>query len=209
MYTPKHFEETRTEVMHAFIRQQPLGALVVPTAQGLTVEHVPFVIEATAPLGVLKAHVARANPVWQQALTAEAVVIFQVPGRYISPSWYPTKKETGKVVPTWNYVVVHAHGQLRFTEDPVWLRAHLEQLVDAHEGPRAAPWKITDAPEAYVDKMLGQIVGLELPIARLEGKWKLAQNRSDADRAGVVEGLLAEGDPAAAELARRMLALGE
>jgi transcriptional regulator len=193
MYTPRHFQETRPEVMHAFIRQQPLGALVVPTREGLTVDHVPFFLEESAERGILRAHVARANPVWRADVTGEAVVIFQGPDRYITPSWYASKLENGKAVPTWNYVVVHAHGPLRFIDDAAWLRAHVQELVQVHEGSRPEPWKISDAPIEYVERMLAQIVGLELPIARLEGKWKLGQNRSDADRASVVEGLRADG----------------
>jgi transcriptional regulator len=202
MYIPRQFEETRTEVMHAFIRQQPLGALVLATPQGLNVDHLPFLVDAgVPPLGVLRAHVARANPVWQMAPTGEAVAIFQGPDGYITPSWYASKRATGKVVPTWNYVVVHAHGPVRFVDDPAWLRAHLEELVATHEAGRAPPWQIGDAPADYVDKLIGHIVGVELPITRLEGKWKVGQNRAAEDRQGMVDGLLAEGTPAAAALA--------
>src|SRR5438046_2049807 len=134
MYLPRHFEETRTEVLHALIRQRPLGTLVAVTRQGLDVEHVPFLVDAgAAALGVLCAHVARANPVWQEALP-DAVAIFQGPQHYITPTWYPSKGQTGgKAVPTWNYVVVHAHGTLRFVEDPAWLRHHVERLTAHNE----------------------------------------------------------------------------
>ena len=201
MYQPKHFQETRPEVMHALIRQQPLATLVVATAEGLEVNHLPFLVDAGAgPLGVLEGHLARANPLWQRA-AGEAVAIFTGPDHYVSPSWYATKQESGKVVPTWNYVVVHAHGTPRFIEDPTWLRAHLERLVGTHEAGRSRPWQVSDAPADYVDKLLAQIVGIQLPVTRLEGKWKVGQNRNDADRAGMVAGLLAEGHPDAAALA--------
>jgi transcriptional regulator len=204
MYQPKHFQETRPEVMHAFIRRQPLGALVVATADGLEVNHVPFLVDTEAgPFGTLEAHVARANPLWQRAVTG-AVAIFQGPDHYVTPSWYATKRETGKAVPTWNYVVVHAHGALRFIDDPTWLRGHLERLVAAHEAGRDPSWALSDAPADYIDKLVGQIGGLRLEVTRLEGKWKLGQNRSDADRAGLRDGLLAEDHPDATALARLM-----
>ncbi|HVZ73584.1 MAG TPA: FMN-binding negative transcriptional regulator [Polyangia bacterium] len=206
MYLPKGFEETRVEVLHAFIRARSFGALVAMTAEGLSVDHIPFLLEETdGSLGVLRGHVARANPIVNAALAGtDAVVVFQGPDHYITPSWYPTKQETGKVVPTWNYVVVHAHGPLRLVDDPKWLRAHVEVLVDAHEGERQDAWKVTDAPDDFVTKLLGAIVGVELPIARLSGKWKLGQNRSEADQAGVAAGLLRENDGSAEELARLM-----
>jgi transcriptional regulator len=197
MYLPNHFAETRPEVLRDLIRRHPLGALVVPTAAGLEVNHVPFLVEGD----VLRAHVARANPLWQQAPAGAAVAIFQGPDGYITPSWYATKAETGKAVPTWNYVVVHAHGPLRFVDDRDWLRAHVERLVDAHEAGRAEPWKVTDAPADFIEKMLGGIVGIELAVERLEGKWKLGQNRNDADRRGMIEGLRADTDPDARALA--------
>jgi transcriptional regulator len=197
MYIPGHFAETRPEVLVAFIRQHPLGALVVPTAAGLEVNHIPFLVEE----GVLRAHVARANPLWQQAPAGRAVAIFQGPGGYITPSWYATKAESGKVVPTWNYVVVHAHGPVRFIDDPAWLRAHVERTVATHEARRAAPWQVSDAPADFIEKMLGGIVGVELAVERLEGKWKLGQNRNDEDRRGMVEGLRGEADPGATALA--------
>jgi transcriptional regulator len=207
MYLPQHFAETRTEVLHALIRAHSLGALVVAGPQGLDVNHLPFIVGGEA-LGVLTGHVSRANPLWRQAAPGPAVAIFQGPQRYITPSWYARKAEDGKVVPTWNYVVVHAHGSLRFIEDPAWLRAHLEAQVALHEGGRSAPWKIDDAPPEYIEKLLGGIVGVELAIERLEGKWKLGQNRNEADRAGMVEGLLGEGGEAAAALAALIRAPG-
>jgi len=208
MYLPKHFEETRVETLHALIRAHPLGALVTLTPGGLDANHIPFEVDPDpAPFGTLRGHVARANPVWREcAGEVEALVLFQGPETYISPAWYPTKQETGRVVPTWNYAVVHAHGTPRFIEDRRWLRAFVERLTTRHETGRPHPWKVTDAPPDYIDRQLGAIVGLEIPIARLIGKWKVSQNRPPADRAGVVQGLLNEAPlPAAtmAELVRR------
>lgn len=201
MYLPKHFEETRVEVLHGLIRAHPLGALVTTGASGLEANHVPFEIDPDpAPFGTLRGHVARANPVWRDGV-GDALVIFQGPELYVSPSWYPSKQEGGKVVPTWNYAVVHAHGALRAIDDAAWLRAFVTRLTDRHEGRRAAPWKVTDAPADYVDKMLTAIVGIELPIARIAGKWKVSQNRPAADRAGVIAGLEADGDDAARAMA--------
>jgi transcriptional regulator len=201
MYLPKHFEESRIDVLHGLIRAHPFGALVTTGANGLEANHVPFEIDPDpAPFGTLRAHVARANPVWRDG-AGDALVIFQGPALYVTPSWYPSKREGGKVVPTWNYVVVHAYGVLRAIDDATWLRAFVTRLTDRHEGRRAAPWKVTDAPADYVDKMLTAIVGIELPVARLAGKWKVSQNRPAADRAGVVAGLEADGDDAARAMA--------
>src|SRR5688572_1484020 len=203
MYLPSHFEETRVETLHALIRAHPFGALVTLGPGGLDANHVPFEVDPDpAPFGTLCAHVARANPVWREASGAEVLVLFQGTDTYISPSWYPTKQETAKVVPTWNYAVVHAHGRLRAIDDREWLRAFVTRLTDRHEAGRTGPWKVTDAPADYIDAMLGGIVGLEIPIARLVGKWKVSQNRPAQDRAGVVEGLGRQGDTTSAAMAR-------
>ena len=209
MYVPKHFEEDRTEVLHALIRAHPLAVLVVLGADGLVANHIPMEIDPTAgPLGTLRGHVARANPVWKSVRPdVDALAVFQGPEAYITPSYYATKAATGKVVPTWNYAVVHAHGPLRAIDDAAWLRRLVEQLTDRHEAERgratgAAPWHVSDAPERYMDAQLELIVGIELPIARLDGKWKVSQNRTAEDRAGVVDGLSA-GD----EMQRAMAAL--
>lgn len=203
MYVPEHFEETRVTVLHDLIHEHPLGALVTATEKGLDANHIPFLIHAEpAPNGTLHAHVARANPLWREATSGlDSLVIFQGPQIFVSPSWYPTKQETGKVVPTWNYVVVHAHGRLRFVDDPAWVRLHLEELTSTHEGRRAVPWKVTDAPADYIDKMVGAVIGIEIPISRLVGKWKVSQNRPDRDRDGVVQGLMREGSPTALDVA--------
>jgi len=204
MYLPKHFEEARVEVLHDLIRAFPLGALVTLTANGLTANHIPFEIDPEpAPFGTLRGHVARANPIWREAaVDRDALVIFQGPDLYISPSWYETKAETGKVVPTWNYVVVHAHGVPRFIDDRAWLRAFVTRLTERHEAGRQTPWKVTDAPAEYIDAQLGAIIGLEIPIARLVGKWKVSQNRPPRDRAGVIDGLTREAGRAAPEMAK-------
>lgn len=206
MYLPKHFEETRVAVLHELVRAFPLGALVVPTAEGLEANHIPFEVDPEpSPFGTLRGHIARANPLWREAARdAQALVIFQGPGTYISPSWYQTKRETAKVVPTWNYTAVHAHGALRWIDDRAWLRAFVEKLTNRHEAMRRDPWKVTDAPPDFIEKQLGAIIGLEIPIRRLIGKWKVSQNRPAQDRAGVVEGLSHEGSDAAAAMAEQV-----
>lgn len=207
MYTPAHFAETRLDVMHALIAAHPLGTLVTLTPTGLDANHIPFEIDPTAtaaaPHGTLRAHVARANPVWRDtAAGVDALVIFQGPQAYITPTWYvETKPAGGKVVPTWNYCVVHAHGPLIVRDDPTWLRGQLERLVRRHESTRPTPWHVSDAPDDFIAKQIAAIVGIEIPITRLAGKWKVSQNRSPADRAGVVAGLAAAGDEEAAAMA--------
>ena len=204
MYLPRHFEETRAPILHELIRAYPLGVLVGLTSSGLVANHIPFEVDPDpAPFGTLRGHVARANPFWREcAPDVEALAVFRGPDAYVSPAWYPTKRDTGKVVPTWNYAVVHAHGPVRFIEDRAWLRQLVEQLTNRHEAGRREPWRITDAPPDYIDRQLGAIVGIEIPITRLVGKWKVGQNRPPEDRAGVVEGLSHEGGDAAAAMAR-------
>ena len=204
MYIPQHFAETRTEVLHALIKAHPFAAMVVLGPDGLNVNHLPFLIDAGAgEFGTLRGHVARANPVWKSFVDDyEAVAIFQGPQHYITPSWYPSKKTMGgKVVPTWNYAVVHAHGPLRIMEDKEWLFNLVSDLTDQNEAPRAEPWKTTDAPADFIDKMLKAIVGIEIPITRIEGKWKTNQNRTQQDRRGVIDGLSRENTAAASAMA--------
>ena len=203
MYLPKHFEETRVDLLHGLIHAHPLGTLITLTPGGLDANHLPFEIDpAPAPFGTLRGHVARANPVWREfSRDVEALVVFQGPSTYVSPAWYETKQETGKVVPTWNYAVVHAHGILRVIDDPAWLRDFVTTLTDRHEAGRPEPWRVTDAPAEYVESMLRAIVGLELAVTRLVGKWKVSQNRPEADRLGVVAGLLARGDAQSRQMA--------
>jgi transcriptional regulator len=204
MYLPKHFEETRVEILHELIRAHPFGALVVHTSSGLDANHIPLEIDPEpAPFGTLRGHIARANPLWREhARDGAALAIFQGPDTYVSPAWYPTKQETGKVVPTWNYAVVHAHGPLRVIDDPAWLRDFVTKLTNRHEAERGGePWHVTDAPADYIDTMLGAIIGLEIPLTRLVGKWKMSQNRPAQDRAGVIEGLSQAGDASDAAVA--------
>lgn len=198
MYTPAHFEEKRPEVLHGLITTHPLGALVTLGATGLDANHIPFELAVgpgDGPLGTLRAHVARANPVWRDFTPDVGVlVLFQGPQAYISPTWYvESKPADGKVVPTWNYCVVHAHGPLVVRDDRAWLRAQVDRLVQRHEATQPKPWQMTDAPADYLEKQLAAIVGIEIPITRLAGKWKVSQNRPAADRAGVAAGLLRAG----------------
>jgi transcriptional regulator len=204
MYLPKIFEETRTEVLHDLIRTHPFGTLVTLNKNGLEANHIPFEIDTSAePFGILQGHVARANSVWtDQDRKSEALAIFQGPHTYVSPSWYATKMETGKVVPTWNYVVVHAHGELRAIEDREWLRNLVDRLTTTHEAGRREPWKVSDAPPHYVDELLSGIVGIELTITRLVGKWKVSQNRPKRDRASVIRKLTKEGGESSVAMAR-------
>ena len=187
MYAPAHFDETRLDALHALIEAHPLGTLVCHGAAGLEADHIPFEIAAPtpdAPFGTLRAHVARANPLWRRA-GAGVLVVFQGPSAYVSPQLYLEKPVSGKVVPTYNYAVVHAHGVLRAIEDPTWMLALLERLTAQHEAVRAAPWAVRDAPPAFIATLLEAIVGIEVPIARLQGKWKMGQNRPRADQAAV------------------------
>lgn len=194
MYRPKVFAEDRLDVLHALIVGHPFGLLASSGEGGLAASHMPFVLEEkSGGMGVLKAHLARANPDLEVlAHQKECLAIFQGPEGYITPSWYPSKAEHGKVVPTWNYAVVHAWGQPKLVEDPQWLRAHVESLTNQHEADRADSWAVSDAPGEFIDALLRGIVGIELPISRIEGKWKVSQNRDEADRKGVAAGLRIE-----------------
>ncbi len=203
MYLPTHFAETRIEVMQALVHAHPLGALVTMGAQGLDANHVPFEYDPhPAPYGTLRAHVARANPVWQEASASiEPLVIFQGPQVYISPSWYPTKKQTGKVVPTFNYIVVHAYGPMRVIDDVAWVRAFVGKLTDRFESQRPQPWSVVDAPEDFIATQARAIVGIEIPVTRLIGKWKASQNRPAEDRESVAQALRESGAPAGQAMA--------
>jgi transcriptional regulator len=203
MYNPSHFEETRPEVLRDLIVLHPLGALVTLGSTGLDANHLPFELApGDGAHGTLRGHVARANPVWKDFSPAvDVLVIFQGPSSYITPSWYETKKETGKVVPTYNYCTVHAHGPLIIHDDREWLRGMVTRLTQRFESSRLAPWAVTDAPPDFIDQQLAAIVGIEIPIARIAGKWKVSQNRPAADRERVVEGLRAQTSPASAAMA--------
>jgi transcriptional regulator len=197
MYQPPHFREERLALQHALIRRFPLGLLVSAGPSGPTANPLPFVLDAAASeRGTLRAHLARANPQWRE-LGGEALVVFQGAEGYVTPSWYATKRETGKVVPTWNYVMVQARGPVRVIEDEGWLREQIEALTRMQEGARSEPWAVDDAPAPFVAAQIRGIVGIEIEIARLEGKWKVSQNRPEADRRGVADGLRAEPDGAA------------
>lgn len=192
MYAPRHFEETRPEVLHELVRTHPLGLLVTQDAgDELSANPVPFLLEHDAAgRAVLRAHVARANPVWQAARRdVDSLVVFQGPQAYISPGWYATKAEHGKVVPTWNYVMVQARGRLQVHEDAPWLLSLVTRLTQRHEAALPRPWAVADAPADFIDGMLRAIVGIEIPLDALVGKWKVSQNRSSADREGVAAGL--------------------
>jgi transcriptional regulator len=197
MYLPAHFAESRPEVLATLVRSHPFGLLVTQNRSGgIDANSIPFFLDAGAEgtPGVLRGHVARANPLWQSARDdADALVVFQGPQGYVSPAWYPSKAEHGKAVPTWNYVMVQARGALRAIDDRAWLRDFVTRLTERHEGARAAPWAVSDAPADYIETMLGAIVGIEIVLSSLTGKWKVSQNRPAADRAGVVAGLLREG----------------
>jgi transcriptional regulator len=200
MYQPPAFREDRLPTQHALIRAHPLGLLITHGRDGLQANLVPFLIDPEASEhGTLRAHVARANPQWKTLAEAtECLIVFRGPDAYITPSWYATKRETGKVVPTWNYATVHAWGRPRVIEDPAWLRQQVEDLTRLREGARAAPWAVSDAPADFVAAQLRGIVGMEIPITRIEGKWKASQNRPEADREGVVDGLRGQDEPAQA-----------
>ncbi len=193
MYVPPLFREDRVDVLHDAIRRTGLATLVTMTADGLIASHVPMLLDAEpAPHGTLIGHLARPNPQARGAI-GEALAIFRGPDAYITPSWYETKRQTGKVVPTWNYVAIHAYGPIAFFDDRERLRDVVTRLTERHEAAREEPWAVDDAPTDFVQGMLNGIVGFALPIARLEGKWKMSQNRPAGDRAGVVGGLEAEG----------------
>lgn len=206
MYQPPHFREERLEIQHALIRAHPLGLLISSGEDGLLANPVPFLLDAeAAPKGVLRAHLARANRQWQALAAGQpALVVFQGVDTYITPSWYETKKETGKVVPTWNYAIVQVRGPVRVVEDREWLRRQITALTAEHESSRSEPWAVTDAPEDFVEAQLKGIIGIEMTIETIEGKWKVSQNRPAADREGVARGLAGEGlDPDMAELVAR------
>ncbi len=203
MYNPPLFKEDRVEVLHDEIRRIGLATLVTQTADGLIASHVPMLLDPEPePYGTLIGHLARPNPQARGAI-GEGLAIFQGPDAYITPSWYATKRQNGKVVPTWNYVAIHAYGTVEFFNDPERLRDVVTQLTKRQEAGRAQPWAVTDAPPDFIDGMLKGIVGFAMPIARLEGKWKMSQNRPAEDRAGVVAGLEGDGRPEVADLILR------
>jgi transcriptional regulator len=201
MYLPSHFAEQRPDVLRKLVHDHPLGLLVTLADTGLQANQVPFFLDAdpAGGPGILRAHVARANPLWREARAdVETLVVFQGAQAYISPSWYPAKAEHGKVVPTWNYVTVQARGSLCAIDDAQWLRAFVGRLTQHHEATQPRPWAITDAPPEYIDSLLRAIVGIEIVLSSLVGKWKVSQNSPVAARAGVVRGLRGREDVLAA-----------
>jgi transcriptional regulator len=197
MYTPPAFREDDLPTIHAEMERIQLATLVTLTDNGLVATHLPLMLNPSAgQYGTLYGHVARSNSQWSESLReVEALAIFTASDAYISPSWYPSKQETGKVVPTWMYAAIHAYGTVRFIDDADWLRAVVTRLTDKHEAGFPAPWKVTDAPPGYVNTQLARIIGVELPISRLEGKWKFDQRSAPGDKAGTLAGLEASGDP--------------
>lgn len=202
MYNPPVFAKDDLEQLHGLIRANPFGLLVTATPSGLKADHLPFELDLEPPpFGVLRGHVSLANPVWRDvAANQDALIVFSGPNAYVSPSWYPSKRETAQVVPTWNYIAVHARGPLKFHDDRQKLRAHLDRLTEAFERGRPEPWSLAEAPDAYVERQMKMVVAFEMPIRDLTGKWKMSQNRPLADHAGVVEGLAREPSHAARDV---------
>ncbi|WP_281250612.1 FMN-binding negative transcriptional regulator [Thioalkalivibrio denitrificans] len=191
------FDESRLEVMHALIRAYPLATVVTHSLEGLNANHLPlYLSQATSSYGVLRGHIARANPLALEVVDGiETLAIFRGPDSYITPSWYATKKETGKVVPTWNYAVVHAYGVLRAVDDASWLRRQLDDLTEHNESSFPEPWAVSDAPPDYIERIMAAIVGVEMVITKLLGKWKVSQNQSTRNQIGVIAGLKDTGLP--------------
>jgi len=203
MFVPPKFREDNIDKMHQLIRNNSFATLVTLGSNGITANHIPFVLKSSSEhgeLGCLQGHVALANPVWKDFQPDNVLVIFQGLDAYISPGWYPSKREHGKVVPTWNYMTVHANGKMSTTKDAQWLKAQISALTHQHESSRSEPWAVSDAPADFIDSQVKGIVGIEIAISELVGKSKLSQNRSAADRAGVVQGLRGELDPMADEI---------
>ena len=193
MYTPSSFAESRADVLHDLIDRHPLATIVAATSTGIVAGHIPLMLYPSGDgTAVLRGHIARANPMWKEVSEAsEVLAIFQGEHHYISPNWYPSKHDHGKVVPTWNYVVVHARGRIKWTTDKEWLLKALGALAERQERASDAPWKVADAPADYIQSMLGAIVGFEISGVALSGSWKLSQNRTSEDRLGVISGLSA------------------
>lgn len=201
MYLPPHFAATDPEALHQLMQTHPLGALITHGERGLDADHLPFEFDAgEGEHGVLRAHVARNNPLWQAVTDGqEVLVIFRAADGYVSPNWYPSKQEHHKQVPTWNYAVVHAHGRIRVRDDARFVRRLLASLTRVHEAAEPAPWKMADAPRDYLEAMVAAVVGIEVEISELVGKFKLSQNKEGADRQGAIDALQAKGKLALAE----------
>jgi transcriptional regulator len=204
LYNPPAFRVKDRDIVQAHIEQTGLAMLITNGGDGPLVPHVPLLLDRKRGThGTLLGHMAKANPQWQSGdLSVDAVAVFPGPDAYISPSWYASKQEHGRVVPTWNYAVIHARGRLQFFDDPAWILEAVERLTRRHEAARAEPWAVSDAPEPFVQSQLTAIVGLELEITSLEGKRKVSQNRENADREGVIKGLGENGDETMQALVR-------
>ena len=191
MYLPSHFAEARNEVLHGLILNSPLATLVTCSQRGVEADLIPLLLRPElGEFGELHGHVARANPLWRShSADVDVLAVFQGPQAYVSPNWYPTKREHGKAVPTWNYITVQARGRLHIVDDELWKRGLLDSLTAIHESTQPIPWKISEAPPDYIEKMLNAIVGIRLVITELTGKWKVSQNQPAANRAGVIEAL--------------------
>lgn len=210
MYNNSQFEETRPEVLHALLRSHPLATLVTLTAQGLEANHIPLYLRTQGvERPTLVGHVARANRLWRDTdLALPVLAIFQGAQHYISPGWYASKAEHGKVVPTWNYAVVHARGTLQIHDNAAWIRAQMVELTGQQEAAMAHPWRVDDAPPDYTDKLLGAVVGIEIPIDALVGKWKVSQNQTEANQVTVQQGLQGLDNEAGAAMAGLVEAFG-
>jgi len=212
MYIPAHFDESRPEVLHQLITDHPFGSLVSNSAGVLDANHLPFHLNAAqGPLGTLHAHVARANPLWQELRDGdEVLVIFRAGDAYISPSWYPSKADLHRQVPTWNYIVAHAHGRVRIRDDERYVRGMVARLTRSHEAPLPAPWKMSDSPAEFIDTLLRAIVGIEIDITLLQGKRKLSQNKDERDLRGAGNAVMARGGTRAADaVGQAMLAAAD
>jgi len=203
MYIPAHFEQPDIEAMHGLIRTRPLATLVTLDSDGINANHIPLHFsEGPEPFGILRGHVARSNPIWRAPEPdTDVLAIFHGPDAYISPSWYATKQEAGKVVPTWNYTVVHAYGSLRIINDASWIRTQLEALTAHNEAAFSEPWAVSDAPAEFTEKLIEAIVGIEIVITRLTGKWKVSQNQPEKNQRSVIQGLNDSGQSEAFAMA--------
>ena len=203
MYCPAHFQENRLSELISLIEQFPLASMICKSPSGLVADHIPLMHEyEPGTSGKLVGHVAKNNPLWQLSADQELLVIFQGPSTYISPNWYATKSEAGKVVPTWNYAVVHAYCTLEAFHDPKQVLQIISELTDRHEASQQHPWRVTDAPSEFTDRLVGNIVGIKLKINRIEGKWKVSQNQLRPNQQTIVQGLLAEGSDAQTQMAQ-------
>lgn len=204
MYIPKHFEVTDSETIYALIREYPLATLITFSKGQINANHIPLTLSiSTEPYMTLQGHVSRSNPLLNDIdAEIETLAIFHGPNAYISPSWYETKKESGKVVPTWNYVAVHAYGNLKVVDDTEWLRTQLETLTDQHEANLLEPWSIHDAPNEFTNKLMESIVGIEMRVTKLLGKWKVSQNQPVPNKEGVIKGLQTSNQLGSLEMAK-------